>query len=153
MSITPDLVLSNVGSTQNRKRGESLEDFMSRLVQLSLNEKHVKDMEGIENYPSLRLLYLRNNQISSISNLNHFQLTHLDLQYNSIRKLDRLQSCPSLTDLYLSFNCISEIVGLDDPENVTELNLSSQNFDTTIDSSTIPTQLPLTAEVLAPVAV
>ena len=152
MSISADLILANVGSSQLRHRGEPVDQFLQRLVQLSLNDRHVKDMTGIDACPNLRLLYLRNNQIPAITHLDHLHLTHLDLQYNYIERLEGLEGCPSLTHLYLSFNRIKEITSLAGPVALQELHLSSQDLGSPEDPET-PPQLVLTPEALAPVAV
>lgn len=128
MSVTPELIISSVGSSQQRKRDEPIEDFLDRIVQLSLNEKHLKELAGIEECPKLRILYVRNNRITTISHMNHQLLTHLDLQYNYIEKLDGLQGCPALKHLYLSFNCISEIVSLEGPVALEVFNYKNYFF-------------------------
>ena len=152
MSITLELVLANVGASQQRRRDETNDKFSQRLFQLSLNDQSLKDMEGVEHFPNLRLLYLRNNQITQISHLDHLHLTHLDLQYNCIERLDGLSACPALTHLYLSYNRIKEVISLEGPKNLQELHLSGQNLGSTDDSDN-PPHLIIAPEVLEPVAV
>ena len=73
--------------------------------------KHIK---YFENYLEIRQIYLSNNLILEISNLEDLRnLNFLDLQGNIICEIKGLEKSINLKDLYLGGNNISYIYGLD----------------------------------------
>lgn len=77
----------------------------------------------------LKVLYLHNNVIKQITNLNHLtQLTHLYLQWNRIRKIENLNQLKNLRKLYLSYNEIQSLEGLENLHLLEELHLEYQTL-------------------------
>ncbi|XP_025932799.1 protein phosphatase 1 regulatory subunit 42 isoform X3 [Apteryx rowi] len=78
---------------------------------------------------NLRVLYLYDNQISQIQNLDFAtNLTHLYLQNNCISCIENLSSLKHLEKLYLGGNCIAVVEGLDKLEEIRELHIESQHL-------------------------
>ncbi|XP_055325560.1 protein phosphatase 1 regulatory subunit 42-like [Sitodiplosis mosellana] len=76
----------------------------------------------------LKVLYLHNNSIQRIANLDQLiHLTHLYLQWNRIGKMENLNQLKNLRKLYLSYNEISCLEGIDDLNFLEELHLEYQN--------------------------
>ncbi|RYE61694.1 MAG: leucine-rich repeat domain-containing protein [Oxalobacteraceae bacterium] len=74
------------------------------------------------------MLYLYDNQIELIENLNFAGLLqYLYLQNNSIKEIPRL-NMPNLKKLFLDDNEISTIAGLQECYNLEELTLSRQRL-------------------------
>ncbi|KAG5891302.1 hypothetical protein JTB14_000183 [Gonioctena quinquepunctata] len=73
------------------------------------------------------VIYLFNNNITSIENLNGFpNLTSLYLQNNNIREIKNLQYLRKLKKLYIGRNNISVVEGLDDLISLEELHIEKQ---------------------------
>ncbi|PKU27843.1 protein phosphatase 1 regulatory subunit hypothetical protein [Limosa lapponica baueri] len=78
---------------------------------------------------NLRVLYLYDNQISQIQNLDFASnITHLYLQNNCITCIENLSSLKNLEKLYLGGNCIAVVEGLDKLEEIRELHIESQHL-------------------------
>lgn len=77
----------------------------------------------------LKVLYLHNNSIHKIENLNQLiHLTHLYLQWNRIRKMENLCHLKNLRKLYLSYNEIQRLEGVDNLHQLEEIHLEYQNL-------------------------
>lgn len=75
------------------------------------------------------MLYLFNNHISKIDNLDNLKnLTCLYLQRNKITKIENLQALGKLRKLYLGYNEISVIEGLEGLQRLEELHVEKQNL-------------------------
>ncbi|KAA6366013.1 MAG: putative protein phosphatase 1 regulatory subunit 42 [Streblomastix strix] len=139
---------------------ESIDDFLDRIVQVTMNEKRITSLDGLYMCPSLEVILARGNRIRSMSKLNLKNLTHLDLQHNFIERLDGLDMLPHLTHLYLNNNCISEIVSLNGPMMLIELHLACQTSGEIRSSNASlhasqplnTINLQITSEILMPVA-
>ena len=91
---------------------------------LDLRDNQLRKLEGLERLTSLTKLILWRNQINKLEGLDRLtSLTELDLSANQINKLEGLERLTSLTGLYLSGNQISKIEGLDSLTSLTRLNL------------------------------
>lgn len=78
---------------------------------------------------NLSVLYLYDNRISAITNLNYStNLTHLYLQNNCISCIENLRSLKRLEKLYLGGNYIAVIEGLEGLEELRELHVESQRL-------------------------
>ena len=91
-----------------KKRAEHNEGILSSLEEITL---HQYDIEKIELLNSLcrhlKILYLQNNQIEKIENLNRLkELQYLNLALNNISKIENLSSCESLNKLDLTLNFV-----------------------------------------------
>lgn len=77
----------------------------------------------------LKVLYLHNNSIQKITNLDHMcHLTHLYLQWNRIRKIENLSALKNLKKLYLSYNEIQRLECVENLHQLEELHLEYQSL-------------------------
>lgn len=89
----------------------------------------VSKFQGEISCEQLKVLYLHNNSIQKITNLDQLiHLTHLYLQWNCIRKMENLNHLKNLRKLYLSYNEISCFEGVDGLNFLEELYLEYQNL-------------------------
>ncbi|PDP82578.1 miro-like protein [Porphyromonas gingivalis] len=96
---------------------------------LDLRDNQLRKLEGLERLTSLTKLILWRNQINKLEGLDRLtSLTWLDLSGNQIRKLEGLDRLTSLTELYLLGNQISKLEGLDSLTSLTWLNLMSNQI-------------------------
>lgn len=80
--------------------------------------------------PHLKVIYLHNNRIKEIQNLNKLsQLTHLYLQWNNIEKIDNINELKNLRKLYLSYNRIHRLENIAQLNKLEELYLERQRMD------------------------
>lgn len=83
----------------------------------------------LSSHRQLRSVYLNNNSIERIQNLDSFcRLTHLYLQRNCISKIEGLSQLTSLRRLYLGFNRISRLENIYGLDSLHELHLEQQEF-------------------------
>uniref|UniRef100_A0A7S2RN10 Dynein axonemal assembly factor 11-like CS domain-containing protein n=1 Tax=Mucochytrium quahogii TaxID=96639 RepID=A0A7S2RN10_9STRA len=100
VAITADLI---------RKKSEHNEGTMADLEEIALHQLEIEKIEAIGTLcRRLRILYLQNNIISKIENLQHLkELEYLNLALNNITKIEGLKSCEFLHKLDLTVNFIS----------------------------------------------
>eukprot|EP01061_Rhynchopus_euleeides_P000058 TRINITY_DN1004_c0_g1_i1.p2 TRINITY_DN1004_c0_g1~~TRINITY_DN1004_c0_g1_i1.p2 ORF type:complete len:453 (+),score=158.18 TRINITY_DN1004_c0_g1_i1:94-1359(+) len=94
-----------------RRRAEHNEGVLSTLEEITL---HQQDLEAIEIVGdvcrNLQILYLQNNLIRRIENLNHLKcLWYLNLAINSIETIEGLEGCENLKKLDLTLNFIGDL--------------------------------------------
>ncbi|XP_053813910.1 protein phosphatase 1 regulatory subunit 42 isoform X1 [Vidua macroura] len=78
---------------------------------------------------NLRVLYLYDNQINQIQNLDFASnITHLYLQNNRISSIENLSLLKKLEKLYLGGNYITVVEGLDKVGELRELHIESQHL-------------------------
>lgn len=78
---------------------------------------------------SLKVVYLHNNAIRKIDNLNSaIHLTHLYLQRNEITRIENLDALTCLKKLYLGYNCIHRLENVSNLMQLEELHLECQRF-------------------------
>jgi protein TilB len=87
--ITPDLL---------RKRAEHNEGQLSNLEEISLHQFDIEKIENLDIYcRHLKILYLQNNIIPRMENLNKLkELEYLNLALNNISKIENIERCESL---------------------------------------------------------
>lgn len=87
--ITPDLL---------RKRAEHNEGQLSNLEEISLHQFDIEKIENLDLFcRHLKILYLQNNIIPRMENLNKLkELEYLNLALNNISKIENIQRCESL---------------------------------------------------------
>lgn len=123
----------------------------ANLTKLTLENVNIASLEDIVNFPSLRILQIKESRISDLSPLQKLNflrslniqksqisnlqplktvdsLTYLNLSHNQISDLTPLAQLTSLTELYLSDNKITDIAALANLEELTELNLAGNNL-------------------------
>ncbi|KAJ3413610.1 Protein tilB [Chytridiales sp. JEL 0842] len=98
-----------------RKRSEHNDGELSTLREVALHQFDIEKIENLDVYcRHLEILYLQNNQISKIENLNKLkELQYLNLALNNITVLENLQGCESLTKLDLTVNFIDNLLDVE----------------------------------------
>ncbi|TPX46668.1 hypothetical protein SeMB42_g03608 [Synchytrium endobioticum] len=93
-----------------RKRAEHNDGELSTLKEVTLHQYGIEKIENLDVHcRHLELLFLQNNLIAKIENLNKLkELQYLNLAINNITKLENLQGCESLTKLDLTLNFIQD---------------------------------------------
>jgi len=126
--INNDLLLASTSLTRSSK--ESSDAYLARVTHLHMQGKKIRFIEGLEPCPNLKVLYLYDNQIERVENLNHLNiLGYLYLQNNLIEDIPLLQ-LPNLRKLYLDDNYIQVVSGLTNCNSLEELHLARQKLPT-----------------------
>lgn len=92
-----------------RKRAEHNEGMISTLEEISLHQEELESINEVlgKTCRKLKILYLQNNIISVMENLNHMKdLEYLNLALNNIKRIEGLQNCEFLRKLDLTVNFI-----------------------------------------------
>ncbi|KAI8590370.1 hypothetical protein BDZ88DRAFT_108443 [Geranomyces variabilis] len=111
-----------------RKRAEHNDGELSSLKEVTLHQYDIEKIENLDVYcRHLEILFLQNNQISKIENLNKLkELKYLQLALNNISKIENLERCESLEKLDLTVNFVEnplDVAHLKDNEQLRELYL------------------------------
>ncbi|XXQ37744.1 Protein phosphatase 1 regulatory subunit 7 [Plasmodiophora brassicae] len=115
---------------KTRPPGESAGTYLDRATHVSLCGKGLTSMEHLDKTgPSIRVLYLFDNRITSICALRSTCITHLHLQDNCIETIDNLHALSSLVQLHLARNRIRRIAGLENLRSLQVLDVSDQRGD------------------------
>lgn len=137
-------ILTELDTEISRERAD-------KLTKLTLENAEIASLEDIVNFPSLRILQIKESRISDLSPLQKLNflrslniqksqisnlqplktvdsLTYLNLSHNQISDLTPLAQLTSLTELYLADNKITDIAALANLEELTELNLAGNNL-------------------------
>ncbi|WP_235317895.1 leucine-rich repeat domain-containing protein [Porphyromonas sp. COT-052 OH4946] len=105
------------------------QDSSGAVVELCLQECQIESMTWLIDFPALKILDLRGNQLRKLEGLERLtSLTKLILWRNQINKLEGLDRLTSLTGLNLSGNQISKLEGLDHLTSLTGLDLSGNQI-------------------------
>lgn len=108
-------------------KGEKRAKFLARQTHISVNEKGLDTVDGLQAIPQLQVLYAFDNQIEQLEMHGGSFLTHLYLQRNRINGIGDLSSMKRLSKLYLDGNQILSLAPLVTLGNsLVELHLSSQ---------------------------
>ena len=103
----------------------NLYDIRHSLLHLCLCNQAISRIENLD-LPLLITLYLHNNIINKIENLNKLpNLQILNLSYNNISKIENMQYCIHLKELYLHSNYITSLSGLEYNVNLIKLGISN----------------------------
>ncbi|KAJ3059927.1 Protein tilB, partial [Podochytrium sp. JEL0797] len=102
-----------------RRRAEHNEGELSTLREVTLHQFDIEKIENLDVYcRHLEILYLQNNQISKIENLNKLkELQYLNLALNNITKIENLERCESLSKLDMTVNFVSDPLDLESLKN------------------------------------
>ncbi|KAI9144945.1 hypothetical protein BKA69DRAFT_1025371 [Paraphysoderma sedebokerense] len=111
-----------------RKRAEHNDGELSSLQEITLHQFDIEKIENLDIYcRHLRILFLQNNQIQKIENLQKLkELEYLNLALNNITRIENLEGCESLRKLDLTVNFIDDIFCLENlrkNDNLRELFL------------------------------
>ena len=104
---------------------EEIVEFDENIEKIDLSYKNLIEIpKGLDQFKQLKQLYLNNNQITKIENLdNNIDLTDLNLNNNKITKIENLDKLVNLQTLFLSLNKITKIENIDKNINLQELYL------------------------------
>ncbi|VDO82288.1 unnamed protein product [Schistosoma mattheei] len=121
------LLCKSTSALKRRKIYETSEKCLKQITHLYLNGKNLDELgHEIALCQCLTVLYLYDNKLNSIPEyLNLTQLTHLYLQNNRISRMENLNSLEN----FLSRNCISIIEGLEGLIRLQELRIDNQNLN------------------------
>ncbi|CAF2438380.1 unnamed protein product [Rotaria sp. Silwood2] len=129
VKLTPDLIAKQTPGHNKRRADETVEHYLSRLTHLPFQNRGIDSLDIIPPCRLLTVIYLYDNIISKIENLNFAEnLTHLYLQNNRIQKLENLDCCPKLQKLYIGGNQIQVLEGLDKCAYLTEIYAENQRL-------------------------
>lgn len=91
-----------------RRRAEHNEGMVSTLEEVTLHQFEIEKIEHLEQFcRHLRILYLQNNVIGRMENLNKLkELDYLNLALNNISVIEGIERCESLRKLDLTLNFV-----------------------------------------------
>eukprot|EP01059_Diplonema_ambulator_P007396 TRINITY_DN16869_c0_g1_i1.p1 TRINITY_DN16869_c0_g1~~TRINITY_DN16869_c0_g1_i1.p1 ORF type:complete len:421 (+),score=144.51 TRINITY_DN16869_c0_g1_i1:31-1263(+) len=97
-----------------RRRAEHNEGVLSTLEEITLHQQDIEAIELVgDACRNLQILYLQNNLIRKIENLQHLkQLWYLNLAINSIQVIEGLEGCENLKKLDLTLNFVADITSV-----------------------------------------
>ena len=103
-----------------------IEDGYCIEEELDCIQENLIDLNGIEKYSMLRIIYAGNNQLTELPNLSTLQnLQVLDLAHNKLRYLPDISLLKNLKELYIGDNLLNQLPNL---SSLTKLEvLSVQN--------------------------
>ena len=131
--ITPKLLMkwaTNVKEKKRDNRGRlNQNDFLPSITHLSLENRKITQIESLDLWINLKIIYLYDNKITKIQGLEKWsKLTTLSLERNLITKIEGLENLRNLQRLYLESNCISRLEGLHTNSKLEEINLNNQKL-------------------------
>lgn len=111
---------------------QASDDEFRKINYLDLGHKRLTSVPTyILKCENLQALYLHNNSISKIENLqNCKRLNELVIAYNNITKIEGLENLTQLTELNLNNNNISVVNNLENNYRLTTLFLMNNNIKT-----------------------
>lgn len=132
IKLTKEMLLN--GFKMKTKPGNCLPNFFQeknltydKIFASFLSDKKIGILnDNYEGFKNLKHLYLNNNKIQIIQNLNFTSLTILDLSNNYIRKIENIERMVNLQTLNLEKNMISKLENISNNLNLQILNLSKQ---------------------------
>ena len=95
-----------------RKRSEHNDGILSTMEEIAMHQDEIGVITKVLeiNCPKLRIVYLQNNYIAKIQNLDRLRsLEYLNLALNNIEKIENLEGCEKLNKLDLTCNFIVDL--------------------------------------------
>ena len=92
-----------------RKRSEHNEGIISTMEEVTLHQEEIEAINEVLGMTcrKLKILYLQNNIIRKMENLNHLkELEYVNLALNNITKIEGLQNCEFLKKLDMTVNFV-----------------------------------------------
>ena len=117
-SKLPNYCLPNKFQSQNLKP--------SSLFSSAIQNKNIGRILLTQHFKNLKHLFLDQNYIQKIENLNLPSLEQLNLSNNFIRKIEGLENCPNLVRVNFSYNLIQIFEGFYYNIFLEEIDLSNQ---------------------------
>ena len=114
----PNFCLPTKFQSQNLKHNS--------LYSSNLTAKRIGKISIEDDFTNLKQLYLDDNRIQKIENLNLPNLEILSLANNYVRKIENLENLPNLQNLNLSNNLIQIFEGVGYNQRLQEIDLSNQ---------------------------
>jgi len=119
-----------------RRKSEHNEGTMADLEEIALHQLEIEKIENIGTLcRKLKILYLQNNIIGKLENLQHLkELEYLNVSQNNITKIEGLASCEFLNKLDIMLNFVQcsaleeSIVNLQYNKNLRELYVVGNPF-------------------------
>lgn len=125
-------VLKKHPEIDTNKDGKIQQDEADKVKKLDLMEQNLKDVQDVNHFKNVEMIFLSMNEIKEIR-LNNFKyLTHLYCAQNSLKTLE-ISNMPKLSDLACGVNQLTEITIKNCP-NIVYLNIMSnqiKNIDLT----------------------
>ena len=115
VKISQDLMVASTSQARMRLHmtPAAQSAILSKQSHLSLDNKHIHRIEGLNGCPTLRVLYLFDNHIEELDGLQGVpNLTHLYLQQNKISSIGDITMLTKLSKLYLNGNCLPSLMPL-----------------------------------------
>ncbi|XP_059177590.1 protein phosphatase 1 regulatory subunit 42-like isoform X2 [Physella acuta] len=130
VKLTLDFIARGTSGYTQKKRDETLPQYIRRLTHLYLENKNIDDVgDCLSMCKNLTVLYLYDNQLNRVPCLNsNSAITHLYLQNNNISLIENLNTLPQLQKLYLGGNTITVLEGLDKLKKLQELHVEHQRL-------------------------
>lgn len=120
--------LAEIKLNNNNIESLDLSKYAGQLFLLSMNNNKLTTMD-VSKFNNLRLLYLANNQLESVS-LDNRELFDLDLSGNQLKSLD-VSKLPELYQLFLSNNHLSSLnVAANNKLSVLHIDKNNFRFST-----------------------
>merc|ERR1712087_283724 len=118
------------GARRKPTKGQSMNDFFNALTHLHLSGLGIDgDLEPLKICPSLTVLYVYDNKLTTLSGLKGLRkLTHLYAQNNDLSDMSDFIVPPALEQLHLNGNRIEMLTGLETAPHLLELNLGGQRL-------------------------
>ncbi|CAD7077624.1 unnamed protein product [Hermetia illucens] len=112
-------------TTNSSKSKQKAQD----VTHLYMNDKNLEKIDITVSCDNLKVLYLHNNRINTIVNLEKFlNLSHLYLQWNRIQNIENLNCLRNLQKLYLGYNMIKRLENIERLQSLKELHIEKQDI-------------------------
>lgn len=103
--------------------------FLISYLDLSFNEIRIVENLSIKDIPKIKELYLANNKITKIENLQELvPIKNLELGSNRLREIENLENLVNIETLWLGRNKITEIKGINHLSHLRILSLQSNRL-------------------------
>lgn len=103
---------------------------LPNLVELAIFDSNLTNLDGIEKFTNLEILYIDSNQIEDYSKLNELSnLKVLGISENNLTNINMVENLTNLEELQAYNNKIEDISILNNNTNIKSLNLNGNNLN------------------------